>query len=132
MQLRDTGTLHEIRSVVNLYLHDRQTGTLRGQTASTLCLAIGHQEPNKDVETKHPNTPNTRSPDGEETAKDHISENDIQWYVGNDLYAAYNGTGTGKNGAKGVRRVLALWGGGARGWSAPIRSLTKATVQYRF
>ena len=93
MQLRDVKTVDEVRNIVNIYLHDHQTGMPRGQTGPMLCMAEDGQENTVSTSTNANNT--------KDVAKEDAKDKDNQWDGNGDVNATTKGNGKGKKGAKG-------------------------------
>ena len=116
MQLKDVKTVNEVRNVINIYLHDHQTGMPRGQIGPMLCFNA--EEDTKDGDTiihsKDSSSTNNTSCNGID--KEDIKEKDNSWQGESDLNAAYKGNGKGKGGSKGYGKC---WHCGE--WGPPRR-----------
>lgn len=93
MQLRNVKTVDEVRNIVNIYLHDHQTGMPRGQTGPMLCMAENGQADIADKPTGENNT--------KELTKEDVKDKDNHWDEGGDVNVASKGNGKGKKGSKG-------------------------------
>ena len=104
IQLKDVKITNDVRHIVNIYMHDYQTGMPRGQTGPMFCVACNEtQDDNANIHTKTQERDKEQEPDAN-TSKD------------NEFNAATKGKGKGKKGPKGYG---ACWQRGE--WGHPCR-----------
>ena len=61
MQFKDAEIVNEVRSIINIYMHDHQTGKPRGQSGPMLCMAAEGQTEQTEDKTNIANNTSTNS-----------------------------------------------------------------------
>ena len=87
IQLKGAQTTGEVRHIINIYMHDYQTGMPRGQTGPMLCMAA-NETPEDNANIKIQDKDKEPEPSTETNKED-------------ELNAATKGKGKGKKNAKG-------------------------------
>ena len=93
MQLKDAKIVNEVRSIINIYMHDHQTGMPRGQSGPVLCVAAEGQTEQTEDKTNAANNTGTNA--------DPSSVHPSNGATGGEVNAATNGNGKDKRGSKG-------------------------------
>ena len=100
LQFKDANIVNGVRNIVNIYLHDHQTGMPRGQADPMLCAATSdNADANSGAATNKSEDNNTKE---EQTTNNNAGKEDQNsWHGSNDLNVAIKGNGKCKKGGRG-------------------------------
>ena len=99
LQFKDANIVNDVSDVVNVYLHDHQTGTPREQSGPLSCATTsGHAETNS-VATAN-GTVDSSAKQERAVSNNTFKDEQNSWQGGNDFYATIEGNGKGKEGGK--------------------------------
>ena len=94
MQRKDIKIVSEVRNVINIYMHDHQTGVPRRQIGPMLCMAAEDQSESTNGNTNVANSTKEQNKDN--------ADSNLQYPKGiGDVNAATKGNGKNKKGSKG-------------------------------
>ena len=97
MQLKDATIVNEVRNIINIYMHDHQTGMPRGQTGPMLCMAAAGTVQQTDGQA----AANSKTQEPDRNNNNIQIANSDGGHSSGDVNAATKGNGKGKKGAKG-------------------------------